>query len=106
MARNIEIKARIEGIEALLPKLAALADEGPIEILQDDWFFGCESGRLKLRAFSDAEGQLIFYRRPDQLGPKESSTQFLPLVHPIPCARRCLWPTARSAACVNIARCS
>ena len=72
MARNIEIKARIEGIEALLPKLAALADEGPIEILQDDWFFGCESGRLKLRAFSDAEGQLIFYRRPDQLGPKES----------------------------------
>jgi len=33
MARNIEIKARIEGIEALLPKLAALADEGPIEIL-------------------------------------------------------------------------
>jgi hypothetical protein len=63
MARNIEIKARIEGIEALLAKLVPLADEGPIEILQDDWFFGCESGRLKLRVLSNTEGELIFYRR-------------------------------------------
>jgi predicted adenylyl cyclase CyaB len=72
MARNIEIKARIEGIEVLLPKVVALADKGPIEIFQDDWFFGCESGRLKLRVLSNTEGELIFYRRPDQLGPKES----------------------------------
>jgi predicted adenylyl cyclase CyaB len=27
---------------------------------------------MKLRAFSDSDGQLIFYRRPDQAGPKES----------------------------------
>jgi len=72
MARNIEIKARIEGIEVLLPKVVALADKGPIEIFQDDWFFACESGRLKLRVLSNTEGELIFYRRPDQLGPKES----------------------------------
>ena len=72
MARNIEIKARIENVESIVPKAAALADKGPIEILQDDTFFACPNGRLKLRAFSPTEGELIFYRRPDQAGPKES----------------------------------
>ncbi|HMH48808.1 MAG TPA: class IV adenylate cyclase [Candidatus Acidoferrum sp.] len=72
MARNVEIKARIESVEALLPRAAALADQGPIEIVQDDTFFACAIGRLKLRAFSATDGQLIFYRRPDQAGPKES----------------------------------
>jgi predicted adenylyl cyclase CyaB len=72
MARNVEIKARIESVEALIPRAAALADHGPTEIVQDDTFFTCERGRLKLRAFSATDGQLIFYRRPDQAGPKES----------------------------------
>lgn len=72
MPRNIEIKARIESVAAMLPKAAALADEGPIEILQDDTFFACENGRMKLRVFSEDEGELIFYRRADQQGPKES----------------------------------
>jgi len=72
MARNIEIKARIESVEAMRSKAAALADHGPIECLQDDTFFPCERGRLKLRALSASEGQLIFYQRPNQTGPKES----------------------------------
>lgn len=72
MARNVEIKARIESVEALTARAAALADQGPTEIVQDDTFFACRNGRLKLRAFSAADGQLIFYRRPDQAGPKES----------------------------------
>ena len=72
MARNIEIKARIESIEALLPKAAAMAEGGPIDIVQDDTFFKCPDGRMKLRAFSAADGELIFYRRTDQAGPKES----------------------------------
>lgn len=72
MARNIEIKARIESVESVAPRAAALADQGPIEIHQDDAFFTCDRGRLKLRAFSAEEGQLIFYQRPDQTGPKES----------------------------------
>ncbi|HEV7837242.1 MAG TPA: class IV adenylate cyclase [Gemmatimonadaceae bacterium] len=72
MPRNIEIKARIESVQALAPKAAAIADEGPIEIVQDDTFFRCEAGRLKLRAFSKAAGELVFYRRADQQGPKES----------------------------------
>lgn len=72
MARNVEIKARIESVEALTPRAAALADQGPTEIAQDDTFFACPNGRLKLRAFSATDGQLIFYSRPDQAGPKES----------------------------------
>jgi len=72
MARNIEIKARIESVEALLPLVVKIADKGPTEIFQDDTFFRCESGRLKLRAFPDGTGELIFYRRANQQGPKES----------------------------------
>ena len=71
-ARNVEIKTRIESVEAITPRVAALADRGPIEIEQDDTFFVCERGRLKLRTFSAGEGQLIFYRRANQTGPKES----------------------------------
>jgi len=71
-SRNVEIKARIASVESITPRAAALADRGPIEIEQDDTFFVCERGRLKLRALSPSEGQLIFYRRANQAGPKES----------------------------------
>ncbi len=82
MARNIEIKARIESIEATAARAAALADQGPIEIRQDDTFFTCDRGRLKLRAFSADAGELIFYRRPDQAGPKESFFVISPTASP------------------------
>ena len=72
MPRNIEIKAHIESVEALIPMASLIANEGPIEILQDDTFFTCENGRMKLRVFSENKGELIFYRRADQQGPKES----------------------------------
>ena len=72
MPRNVEIKARIESVDALLSRVASLADRGPIDIEQDDTFFACEDGRLKLRVVSPDEGELIFYRRSDQRGPKES----------------------------------
>ena len=82
MACNIEIKARIESIEALTAKVAELADQGPIEIPQDDTFFVCKRGRMKLRAFSSTEGQLIFYQRPNQAGPKESFFLISPTASP------------------------
>jgi predicted adenylyl cyclase CyaB len=72
MARNIEIKARIENVGALTPRVAELATEGPIEIAQDDTFFRCDTGRLKLRVLASDSGELIFYRRVNQFGPKES----------------------------------
>lgn len=72
MPRNIEIKARIDSVEALIPVVSPFSKEGPVEILQDDTFFNCAEGRLKLRAFPDNKGELIFYRRANQQGPKES----------------------------------
>lgn len=72
MPRNVEIKARVERVEALAARAAALADAGPTEIAQDDTFFSCGTGRLKLRQFADGAGELIFYQRANQQGPKES----------------------------------
>jgi predicted adenylyl cyclase CyaB len=72
MPRNIEIKAHVENLDALALKVAMLASDGPTEIAQDDTFFRCDTGRLKLRAFSNTKGELIFYRRADANGPKAS----------------------------------
>jgi predicted adenylyl cyclase CyaB len=72
MSRNIEIKARIENADTWSAKIAVLADAGPTDIAQDDTFFRCDTARLKLRAFSGGTGELIYYRRADEYGPKES----------------------------------
>ncbi len=72
MPRNVEIKARIDSVDALGRIVALWADSGPTLITQDDTFFRCDNGRLKLRSFSATEGELIFYRRADAAGPKES----------------------------------
>ena len=82
MARNIEIKAKIKNIDGLAAKVAAIADKGPFELFQDDTFFTCPNGRLKLRTFSATEAELIFYRRPDQTGPKESVYSIAPVTAP------------------------
>jgi predicted adenylyl cyclase CyaB len=82
MERNVEIKARIESVAAFLPRVAALATSGPTEIIQDDTFFTCPNGRLKLREFGNGTGELIFYRRPDEAGPKESRYLISPTACP------------------------
>lgn len=82
MARNVEIKAKIGGIEALIPVIASLAETGPFDILQHDTFFNCPLGKLKLRAFSASSGELIFYQRPQLEGPKVSIYQISPTTEP------------------------
>ena len=72
MPRNIEVKARIGSVEALLPVAQALADGPPQTIAQDNTFFVCAHGRLKLRDFGDGRGELIHYHRADTEGPKLS----------------------------------
>ena len=72
MPRNVEIKARAPRPDQLLDAVLDLADRGPTVFAQDDTFFGCPNGRLKLRTFSSTEAQLIFYRRDDLPGPKLS----------------------------------
>jgi predicted adenylyl cyclase CyaB len=82
VARNIEIKARVPSVELMRAKVAAVADRGPTEIVQDDIFFNCPNGRLKLRTFSASDGQLIFYQRADVAGPKESFYVISPAAAP------------------------
>ena len=82
MARNVEIKARVDSIEALLPRARACAGSDPVAIAQDDTFFACPTGRLKLRAFADGRGELIAYARPDAAGPKTSDYMIAPVADP------------------------
>ena len=82
MARNIEIKARILSIESLVPRVVPLADSGPTLIHQDDTFFTCPTGRLKLRKRSGTDGELIFYQRADCAEPKESFYILAPTAEP------------------------
>lgn len=72
MARNIEIKARIASIEALMPKARALAQRDAELIAQDDTFFRVPHGRLKLREFADGSAELIHYHRADTVDAKLS----------------------------------
>ena len=82
MARNVEIKACIDSIEALLPLALDLADGPPETIAQDDTFFTCAVGRRKLRVFADGRGELIAYARPDATGPKTSNDAITPVIEP------------------------
>jgi predicted adenylyl cyclase CyaB len=83
MPQNIEIKARIASVADLEPRVAALADSGPIPISQDDTFFQCPHGRLKLRVFECGSGELIFYQRANEAGPKTSTYSIVKLNDPL-----------------------
>src|SRR5215216_1688285 len=72
MPSNIEIKARARDFEEIRCRAEALSDT-PVEVIpQEDTFFNTEKGRLKLRRLALHRGQLIYYTRPDQEGPKRS----------------------------------
>lgn len=80
--RNIEIKARVADLADLEARAADLAFRGPVDIAQDDTFFACSSGRLKLRELAADRGELIHYDRPDQGGPKLSRYVIAPTSDP------------------------
>lgn len=71
MKRNVEIKARARDLDAVRVRAERLADRGPEQLVQEDTFFECPRGRLKLRVFSENAGELIYYERDDAEGPKE-----------------------------------
>ncbi len=73
MNRNVEIKARVADLTALRRVVEDLAEEGPEIVEQEDTFFTCRRGRLKLRRCAGSlQTELIYYERPDSRGPKES----------------------------------
>ena len=82
MARNIEVKARINSVEALLPLACALAGTDAELIQQDDTFFGVPYGRLKLREFADGSAELIHYHRADSAQAKASDYVRMPVSDP------------------------
>ena len=72
MPSNIEIKARARNFEEIRRRAEDLSDT-PVEVIpQEDTFFNTPQGRLKLRLLGEVKGQLIYYTRPDQEGPKRS----------------------------------
>lgn len=72
MPANIEIKARVRDFAYIRSRAEKLSDT-PVEVIpQVDTFFNVSQGRLKLRILAPNRGQLIYYTRPDQEGPKRS----------------------------------
>ena len=78
MAKNIEIKARISDVAFCIDTARSLSGKEPEIIKQEDTFFICEQGRLKLRILAPDRGELIFYRRKDAAGPKTSEYYISP----------------------------
>lgn len=72
MAKNIEIKASLDNTDSCINTAKSLSDSDPEVIRQEDFFFNCANGRLKLRIFSSDKGELIFYNRKNESGPKTS----------------------------------
>jgi len=74
IVRHVEVKAYLDSYQTVCDRVAALADNPPIERIQNDTFFHCRSGRLKLRSSGQLH-DLIYYRRKDDYGPTESIYQ-------------------------------
>lgn len=72
MGRNVEIKAKVSDPALIRKRAEEIADSRPTVIEQEDTFFNCPNGYLKLRRFSEIEGELIYYWRPDSVEPRES----------------------------------
>ena len=71
MPSNIEVKARVAN-PGRFRRLAEMLSDRCETLQQEDTFFAVRRGRLKLRRFPDGMGELIFYERADEAGPKES----------------------------------
>ena len=71
MPSNIEIKAFLPD-PTRVRQIAEQTGEDKGATLQEDTFFISPKGRLKLRRFFPAQGELIYYERPDASGPKQS----------------------------------
>jgi len=78
--RNIELKARLHDPPGAKERCRKLNAEYRGDIRQVDTYFRGPEGRLKLRLNEPGGAQLVFYRRPDLVGPKASDY----FVEPVP----------------------
>jgi predicted adenylyl cyclase CyaB len=82
MLSNIEIKARVHDWQKTKERAGRLAGHSPELIHQEDVFFSVAQGRLKLRIFSKASGELIYYTRDKGSGPRECRYLVSPISNP------------------------
>jgi adenylate cyclase class IV len=82
MATNIEWKAWARHPEQQRKLAKDLAGRPPELLVQIDTFFHVPRGRLKLRQLAPDRGELIFYERRDQAGPKPSHYSIVPTGEP------------------------
>ncbi len=72
LVSNIEIKAKLHNFQEA-KTIAERLSNTPCQVLyQEDTFFNSSTGKLKLRVFNEAEGELIFYERDDTRTTKQS----------------------------------
>jgi adenylate cyclase class IV len=71
MARNVEIKARLNDPVQFRRIVEKLGDRQET-LQQEDTFFASPRGRLKLRCVANEAAELIYYERPDDTGPRQS----------------------------------
>eukprot|EP01091_Cochliopodium_minus_P019385 TRINITY_DN8131_c0_g1_i1.p1 TRINITY_DN8131_c0_g1~~TRINITY_DN8131_c0_g1_i1.p1 ORF type:complete len:202 (-),score=48.02 TRINITY_DN8131_c0_g1_i1:13-618(-) len=75
MNKNIEIKAKVDDLKVVEEKVKQLCNnqDYPQILIQEDTFFECTKGRLKLRKINNTkDGLLIAYLREDKEGPKSN----------------------------------
>ena len=80
--RNIELKARLEDLQAARETATRVATERVGKQHQIDTYFHCRHGRLKLREIDGTSAQLIWYARQDEKGPKASDYLLVPIADP------------------------
>ena len=73
MASNVEIKARVTDPRAMRARMESFGTTAPDELVQIDTFYNVPTGRLKLRESADGTGELIYYQRADDPGPRVSN---------------------------------
>ena len=96
LALNVEIKARVSDLEHQIREASRISDTAREVIYQEDTFFPCREGRLKLRKFDEKRGEIIFYKRADEKGPKVCRYHVCPVHNP-----GCLEETLRAALGVH-----
>lgn len=82
MPKNIEIKARVRDAAALEAAVRGLHPGAPQVIPQEDVFFACPEGLLKLRILAPDAGQLVHYARAAGTGPRPSRYALAPTSDP------------------------
>jgi adenylate cyclase class 2 len=80
--RNLELKARLNDLEAAREIARAVATDYMSPQEQTDTYFHCPRGRLKLREIEGLATQLIWYDRPDETEASPSDYLLVPVDRP------------------------